>query len=563
MNFTMIVELVGGLGLFLYGMSVMSEALQRVAGVKLRKFLRTLTQNRFAGVVTGLTITAVIQSSSATTVMLVGFVNAGLLNLTQSVGVIMGANIGTTVTGWLVALLGFKIKIATLALPAIGVGFFARFTGRRKFMDWGFVLLGFGLLFLGLTFMKDSVGELRNNPAIMEWLSGVHVTGRFSFLVAVLVGAAVTMLIQSSSATMALTMTIAGQGLIDFPTAAALLLGENIGTTITANLAAIGTGSAARQTARAHMIFNVAGVLGMLIYFDLILRFVDWMVPGTAIGPDPLAVAGAVPDHMAAFHTTFNIMNTLLFLPLVPLLVRLSRAVVRDEEDDKPLPTTLQFIRSDLMATPGLALEEARQTLNYMGKRSLEGIDTVIELLLNPEHNDYDRKSKEVVSIEQEMDDYEENLTHFLTKLTLDRISPRVSREISAISGSAHDYERIGDQLRSLLYLVDRRNRKGLEFPAEAVNEIRELVTDVHDIVQLVTWGIIEPSKNLLRDAHVLEDGINRRRRDLRKLHIKWLAKNEIDPKAGILVIEVLARFEKIGDHAFNIAEDFAPEDQT
>lgn len=560
----MAIELIGGLGLFLYGMNVMSEGLQRVAGQKLRKFLRTLTANRIAGVFTGMTVTSVVQSSSATTVMLVGFVNAGLLNLTQAIGVIMGANIGTTITGWLVALIGFKVKISLLALPAIGIGFFIRFANKQKLTDWGSVLVGFGLLFLGLTFMKDAVHELRNSPDISDWLAGLHVSDLSSFWIAILCGTIVTMVIQSSSATMALTMTIAQQGLIDFPTAAALLLGENIGTTITANLAAIGTSAAAKQTARAHMIFNVIGVMAMMFYFRWILRFIDMVIPGNALSSNVMAAASTVPDHMAAFHTIFNITNTLVMLPFIGLIAKLARTFVREGPTPSEERTrALRFISFDLVATPALALEGARQTLNYMGMRSLEGIDTLVELLMkNNNEQDYDRKSKDVIRIEQEMDDYEEDLTHFIMKLQQAQISQATSEEIGSISGSAHDFERIGDQLRSLLFLVDRKRRKNMVFPGEAMNELREMAADVHDIVQLVTRGILSPSRTMLRDAHLLEDGINRRRHQTRKAHIKRLAEQSIDPKTGILIIEILTRFEKIGDHAFNIAQDFAPAKQ-
>jgi len=563
-SYTIALELIGGLGLFLYGMNIMSEGLQRVAGQKLRKFLRTLTSNRIAGVFTGLTVTSVVQSSSATTVMLVGFVNAGLLNLTQAIGVIMGANIGTTITGWLIALIGFKVEIALLALPAIGFGFFIRFLGRQKLTDWGSVLVGFGLLFLGFTFMKDAVLELRNSPDVSGWLSGLHVTDLGSFWIAILCGTIVTMLIQSSSATMALTMTLAQQGLIDFPTAAALLLGENIGTTITANLAAIGATAAAKQTACAHMIFNVIGVMAMMFYFRWILRFIDMVVPGNALSTDVMAAASIVPDHMAAFHTTFNVMNMLIMLPFIGLIAKLARTIVRG----KPIPKkerthALRFISFDLVATPALAIEGARQTLNYMGMRSLEGIDALVELLMKDNGDqDYDSKSEDVIRIEQEMDDYEEDLTLFLMKLQQAQISRATSEEIGSISGSAHDFERIGDQLRSLLFLVDRKRRKNMVFPREAMDELREMATDVHDIVQLVTRGILTPSSTLLRDAHVLEDRINRSRHQTRKAQVRRMAEQSIDPISGILIIEILTRFEKIGDHAFNIAHDFAPSQQ-
>ncbi len=559
MTAKMAVELIGGLGLFLFGMSIMSEALQRVAGEKLRSFLRTLTTNRFAGIFTGLTITAIIQSSSATTVMLVGFVNAGLLDLTHAIGVIMGANIGTTVTGWLVTLIGFKIQISMMALPAIGIGFFVRFAGRQKLTDWGTVLLGFGLLFLGLTFMKDSVQDLRQSSEIMDWLSSMQVTGVATYFLAVLVGALCTMVIQSSSASMALTMAIAYQGLIDFPTAAALLLGQNIGTTVTANLAAIGASKAAKQTARAHMLFNVAGVFLVLPVFWVFLDMIEWMVPGEVLG-STLAQCPYITDHMAAFHTIFNIANTIVFLPFVGLLSSVSKRLVWDKDDEEePRRTPLKFIHSDWVHMPGLEMEEARQTLNYMGKRVGKGIDILMDLLTDPDDKDFERKSNKILSIEQEMDDIEEELTHFIVQLSQARISSEVSQEIQYVSSSAHDFERIGDHLRTLLALVERKKRKGYVFSEKATGDLRKLAGDAHAIVELVSEGIIHVNEDLLSQAYKLESGIDAQRKAMRKEHIKRLTNLDCTPKAGILFIEVLTSFEKIGDHAFNVAQDFSP----
>ncbi len=561
MSFTMAIELMGGLGLFLYGMSVMSEGLQRVAGEKLRGFLRTLTKNRFAGIFTGFTVTGIVQSSSATTVMLVGFVNAGLLDLTQAVGVVMGANIGTTVTGWLVALLGFKIKIATLALPAVGVGFFVRFIGKQKLTDWGAVLLGFGILFLGLTFMKDSVGELRKSQEIMEWLAGVHVGGLGTYLIAVAIGSAVTMVIQSSSATMALTMTIAQQGLIDFPTAAALILGENIGTTITANLAAIGTTPAAKRTARAHLVFNVSGVLWMMVLFWWFTDFIDWLVPGEVFSEDIATRAKAIPDHMAAFHTVFNCINTLLFLPLVPILAMVARKMVKDKEgDEKSKRTPLKFIHSDIIGTSELDMEEVRQTLVYMGNRLIKGIDILFDLVTNPNDKDFEKKSAKIMEIEQESDDIEEEITDFIIKLSRSRLSTNLSQEINAVTGSAHDFERIGDHLRTLLALVQRKKDKNFQFSQVAMDSLREMMENVQKLMEIVTQGIVKPYDHLRRDALKLEKSIDLARKRMREDHIRRLTEGSCDVKSGILFVELLTSFEKIGDHAFNIAEDFSIE---
>ena len=560
MNFTMIVWLIGGLGLFLYGMAVMSEGLQHVAGDSLRNFLRTLTKNRFTGVLTGLVVTSIIQSSSATTVMLVGFVNAGMLDLTQAIGVIMGANIGTTMTGWLVALLGFKIDIATLALPAIGIGFFIRFAGKQKLTDWGIFLLGFGLLFLGLTLMKDSAIELRKSEAIMNALAAVHVTGIFTYLVVVAIGTILTIVIQSSSATMALTMTIAQQGMIDFPTAAALILGENIGTTITANIAAIGTSPAAKRAARAHFLFNVIGVLWMMAAFDGFISLINMIVPGDVLSADLSARTGSIPDHMAAFHTGFNIINTLLFLPFVNVLANLTRRLVKDPVTEKKLKRSpLKFIQADLMPTPGLEMDEAKKSLAYMGERCLKGLDILKDLISNPSDPDFEKKSAKILSIEDELDTIEEEINDFIVHVSQQHITPEIGQEINKVTGSAHDFERIGDHLRNILGMIERKQEKSMNFSETAVEHLKDMIKDVSSIVKVVTLGILHPRKEMLTEAFEIENGIDKKRKAMRADHVKRLTEGACEPRTGIVYVELLTSFEKIGDHAFNIAQDFSP----
>jgi phosphate:Na+ symporter len=278
--FATIVEIAGSLALFIYGMKVMSDGVQKAAGERLHRIMNYMTGNRFAGVLTGFLITGIIQSSSATTVMVVSFVNAGLLSLNQSIGVIMGANIGTTVTGWIVALLGFKVKITALALPAVAVGLVLVLARRLRKREWGEALIGFGLLFLGLQFLKGSVPEIRDNPEVLHFLSRYTDMGLLSFLIFVCAGTVLTVVVQSSSAAMAITLTMAYAGWIDFPTAAAIVLGENIGTTVTAFVASIGTSVNARRAARVHLLFNVAGVLWMAAAFNPFLRLVELLVPG-------------------------------------------------------------------------------------------------------------------------------------------------------------------------------------------------------------------------------------------------------------------------------------------
>jgi phosphate:Na+ symporter len=357
----MVIQIAGGLALFLFGMKIMSEGLQKVAGQRLRQALAVMTGDRFRGVGTGILITSAIQSSSATTVMLVSFVNAGLLNLTQAVGVIMGANIGTTVTAWLVALLGFRIKIAAMALPAIALGFFARFLGQRKLTDWGEVIIGFGLLFLGLDFMKGAVEQLKESPAVLEMMADCHANHLGGLLFAVLVGTLVTAVVQSSSATMAITMALAVQGLIDLPTACALTLGQNIGTTITANFAAIGSSTNAKRAARAHFLFNFLGTIWVIALFWPLLALMDAIFPNAA---SSTASASAAADYLATYHTLFNVANTIVFLPFAGGLAWLATRMVHAPKDGEEFH--LKYLDTKLVPAAPLAIQATRNELRRM-----------------------------------------------------------------------------------------------------------------------------------------------------------------------------------------------------
>jgi phosphate:Na+ symporter len=340
-GFTDILALLGALGLFLYGMKVMSDALMELAGNRMRNILATTTSNRFFAVVTGFTITSVIQSSSATTLMVVSFTNASLLTLTEAIGVIMGANIGTTVTAWLISILGFKVKMSAIALPLVGVGFLMSMNRKKNLQNWGFFIIGFAVLFIGLQYLKDTVPDIRNNPEILAFLSDYTSMGYASVLLFLLIGTVLTVIVQSSSATMALTLLMTYEGWIPFDMAAAMVLGENIGTTITANLAALVANYQAKQAARAHFIFNIMGVTWMLILFYPFLQGINVIVTRIE-GASPFVEATAIPVALALFHTCFNIINTSLLLGFIKYIARMvermvPEAVEVEAEIDQPV----------------------------------------------------------------------------------------------------------------------------------------------------------------------------------------------------------------------------------
>ena len=555
MNLTMVITILGGLSLFLYGMKIMSEGLQKVAGNRLRATLQTLTNNHFSGVFTGFFITAAIQSSSATTVMLISFVNAGLITFTQSLGVIMGANIGTTVTGWLVALIGLKINIAAIALPSITIGFFIRFLKRQQLTDWGEVLLGFGLLFFGLTLMKDAVGDLRNAPEIVSLMGTFRAANLPTTLMVIGVGTIVTMVIQSSSATMAITLTLASQNIIDYPTCAALILGENIGTTITANLAAIGASTAARQAARAHMIFNVLGVVWMIFVFSRFLGLVNELVPGDIAAAAPADIGRMMPDHLAAFHTLFNIINTLIFLPLAGILAWMAKLLTsRPKGIDE---AHLTYLSSELVNTPPLAIEETKREVNRMSSTVRTMLDQALELLnkKNKTRQDFYAATQNISSLETLTDILEKEISSFMVKVIRHSSSGDLSEEISEVLDIVSNLERIGDHCELLVKQQNRLNEQNLDFTDSARDEINTIAAKVREMLLLIHENITARKTNIMTEAQSLETIINQIRSDLRLSHIRRLDDGSCGIEQGLVFLDMLSSFEKIGDHAYNIAE--------
>ncbi len=342
-GFTNILTLLGSLGLFLYGMKVMSDALMSLAGDKMRNILATTTSNRFFALMTGFVITAAIQSSSATTLMVVSFVNASLLTLTEAVGVIMGANIGTTVTAWLISILGFKVKMSAIALPLVGAGFLMSLSKVDQRRNWGFFIVGFSLLFIGLQFLKDSVPDIRSNPEALAFLAEYTTKGYFSVLLFMFIGTVLTLIVQSSSATMAITLLMTFEGWIPFDMAAAMVLGENIGTTITANLAALVANYNAKRAARAHLIFNLMGVMWILVLFYPFINGVGYIVEQVE-GQSPFVAAAAVPIALSLFHTSFNILNTLVLIGFLTFIVRIVERLVPPVEEPKAAIDEPQFL---------------------------------------------------------------------------------------------------------------------------------------------------------------------------------------------------------------------------
>ena len=398
-GFTDILQLLGALGVFLFGMKVMSDALLNLAGNKMRSILATMTSNRVFGITTGFLITSVIQSSSATTLMVVGFSNAGLLTLTEAISVIMGANIGTTITAWLITILGFKVSMSTIALPLVGFGFAFTFSKKERTKELGLFIIGFALIFIGIQFLKEAMPDIKNNPEILSFLSKYTDLGYASILLFLLLGTVLTVVIQSSSATMALTLIMCAQGWIPFEMAAAMVLGENVGTTITANLAAIVANYQAKRTARAHLIFNLLGVLWMLILFYPFLKFVSWL--SQQLGSEsPYITAAAIPVAISLFHTTFNIFNTFLLVWFINPIAKLVEKMVPErllpeKEIDQP-----KYLSKETLKYPETALVTLIKESKYLFKRP---VFQIVAHALNIHREDIksDMKIKQIIKESQ------------------------------------------------------------------------------------------------------------------------------------------------------------------
>jgi len=552
-NQALIFGVLGGLGLFIFGMRTMSEGLQKIAGERLRRILAALTNNRIVGTLVGIGVTALIQSSSATTVMVVGFVNAGLMSLVQSIGVILGANIGTTITAQLIA-----FKITHFALPAIGIGAGLKIFSRknRKLMYTGEVILGFGLIFFGLSVMKDAFDPIKDS----EYFRQMFLLIGDNHLLGVLLGAILTMIVQSSSATIGITLALASSGLLTFEASVALILGENIGTTITANLAALGTNLAARRTALAHFLFNSLGVVYMLILFPFFLSIISAITPGEAdlviqtqqqaqqfgmeLGDKPY-----IARHIANTHTLFNIINTLIFLPLVGVLATLTTWVIRGTEDQVDLRP--KFIDMRVLNTPPIALGQARAETRRMAQYSL---DMLKETVLYIEDAD-DKRLEGLEKKEEAVDILQKEITDFLVALSQQSIASQTSRDIASLMHMVNDLERIGDYCEKIWLLAQRKKTQKIPFSDTAKEDIKRIADQTYDFLAFIIGALEREDKSVMEKAEFFEKSINHLEETYRNNHIARLNTGECAVLPGLVFIDMLHSFEKIGDHTFNVTK--------
>jgi phosphate:Na+ symporter len=552
--------LIGSLGLFIFGMKIMSDGLQRTAGEKLRKMLGSITSNRFKGVFTGFMSTSIVQSSSVTTVMTVSLVNAGLINLRQSAGVMMGANIGTTITAWLVLLLGFKVSISSYALVLIALGAPLLFMTFRRSKDLANAIIGFAILFIGLQFLKDAVPNLDKDSALVQFFVNYKDIPFISNLMFVGLGALVTIVIQSSSAAMALTLTMVSKGIIPFEVACAMVLGENIGTTITAEIASSIGNVHAKRSARIHSLFNIIGVTWMLIVIPLFLDLIGFFIGqshGLAFDPENTGMAN---EGIALFHTLFNSANVLLLIGFVPFLVRFAEKSVssKGEADEE---FKLDYISAAGIALPEVAILEAKKEVAKFGHVTTRMNEFIRTLL-----NDQDKKTRnkmfsKLKKYEEITDRVEIEVATYLDKLSIQEISQEASSQIRSMLSITNDLERIGDIYYQMSKTIERKDENKIYFLPEQRENLNNML-DVLDkaFAEMNTNLSSEYGHISIENAKKYEREINQIRNDLRKSYLEQAEKGEYKFQPGVMYNDLFSSCEKIGDHIINVSEAVAGE---
>ena len=563
-----ILTLLGALGMFLYGMNLMSAGLQKAAGSKMRGMLTAMTSNPFKGVLTGLGITSVIQSSSATTVMTVGFVNAGLLTLSQAVGVIMGANIGTTVTAWLVSLLGFKADISLFAVPLMAVGFILSLSKRDKRRHISELIIGFSLLFLGLSLMKESVPDLKETPEVLAFIQNWTSYGFGSVLIFLVFGTVLTLVLQSSSATMALTLIMVNMGWIPFEMGAAMVLGENIGTTITANIAAAVGNANARRAAMAHTLFNVFGVCWALALFRPFLMLVGTIITWLGL-PSPMEIVHTSEVAMTAdesmstlygismLHTLFNTFNTIILIWFVPVIVKIVERVIKDKQSDKEDTVKLKFIDAGPLSTAELAIGQARNEVVHFAEISRNGLGYMRQLVSAKSDKEFDAMCEKMVKYEEISDRIEYEIAQFLNALPEESISEDTRTEAKRMYKIIGELESLGDSGEAVSRILTRRNSHQQKFSAEQVANIERMIDRVDHAYEVMIENLkaesFEPMS--LRLATDCEIEINELRNTLREEEIYRIDRGEGDYRNSVYYLDTVSEIERMGDFIINISQ--------
>ena len=546
-------RLIGSLGLFLYGMKIMSEGLQKFAGDSLRRILTAMTTNSVTGVLTGVLITALIQSSSATTVMVVSFVNAGLLTLTQSIGVIMGANIGTTVTAWLISALGFKVDIAAFSLPLLAFGIPLLFSGKSSRKSVGEFIFGFSFLFMGLQALKANAPDLGANPEMLAFVQNYADMGFFSIILFLFIGAILTMIVQASAATMAITLIMCANGWIDYQLGVALVLGENIGTTITANLAALTGNTQARRAALAHLAFNIFGVIWVLILFYPFTNAVSWFVTNVMRISDPSV---AVSFKLAAFHTAFNISNTFVMIWFVGLIEKTVCFLIKGKKDEDE-EYRLRYITGGMLSTAELSILQARKEITLFAERTGRMLDMVKALFYEKNEDAFLKTYSRVEKYESISDRMEIEIANYLTCVAEGRLSSEGKEEIRIMLRAVSEIESIADSCNNMARSIKRRN----EFKSIFTDEQNHNVDQMLALTEKALHRMIEILKKseLVRDdvnpSYNIENEINNYRNQLKIHNVEDINNKKYQYQDGVYYMDIIGEAEKLGDYVLNVVQ--------
>lgn len=595
------IYLIGALGLFLYGMKIMSEGLQKVAGDKMRSVLSAMTSNRFFGILTGFLITALIQSSSATTLMVVSFVNAGLLSLAQSISVIMGANIGTTVTAWIISLLGFKVDIGSFAIPLLAVAIPFIFSKKPRMNSWGTFIIGFSLLFLGLEHLKSSMPDLQANPEALSFLQKYTEMGFGSVLIFLLIGTLITLVVQSSSATVAITLIMCSKGWIPFEMGAAMILGENIGTTVTANLAAFNANINAKRTAFSHFLFNVFGVVWVLCLYYPIVRLVVRLVinmeeadpsllfsqiqdlslryePGdVALMTDPgakifdttmaaiqssnMAMAGACSVGLALFHTLFNVSNTLIMVWFVPVYVRICNAVIQPgkKAQQEKEHSHLQYISMRMLSTSELSMLQVQQEVASYVRKVYEMLKMTEKMLTTRNPEEFEQTFNRMEKYENICDRVEVEIVQYLSAVSEGDLSSDSRRDARVMMRIATEIESMGDACFNMARILRRKNKNGITFAPMLEEQLLKMQEMTSEICQHTIRVLESSSKNegMLFETNNLENELNNRRETLAHRNLKDLEDKLYEYPQSVHYLDLLDEYEHFGDFAVNVVEAF------
>ena len=554
--------------MFLYGMNLMSSGLQKVAGDKMRHFLGAMTSNRFKSVATGLTITSIIQSSSATTVMVVGFVNAGLLALNQAIGVIMGANIGTTVTAWMISLLGFKADISILAVPLMAIGFILSIAKSEKRRNISELIIGFSLLFLGLSLMKESVPDLQKTPEVLSFITEWTQHGFWSVLIFLVFGTVLTLVLQSSSATMALTLIMMSMGWIPFHMAAAMVLGENIGTTITANIAAAVANPNARRAALAHTFFNLFGVVWALILFTPFTKLIGLIISSWGLpNPATMVVDGVIDPASAEstaalyglsmFHTLFNTFNTCILIWFIPQIERIVTTVIKDKPKTEDDLVKLKYISAGHLSTAEISIGQAKNEVIHFAQISRNGLGYIREAVRAEKAEDFEFYRQKLVKYEEIADRIDYEIAAFLNQMPQESISEHTRQQSKAMYKIIGELESLGDSGEAISRILSRRNSHGKVFSQEQISKIESLLNLVDNAYGVMIENL---SREVVKAEHIkaavdCEIAINDHRTMLREDEIHRIEEGDASYHSSVYFIDTIVEIERMGDYIINISE--------